>query len=96
MRWRLALIIEAESFFGNKKQFKKLNKDKNDGDPAPKRKRNSLKKKSSRSDGASALFNGQTRSNNLLFQVFKYFMGNVFWPLLIVITGGIILSVILG
>jgi hypothetical protein len=94
MRWRLVFIIEVKSKFEKNKQHEKLNRNGNDGDPAPQVKGNSPKRKSSRSNGATALFFGQTKSNSSLLRVSQYIINNIFWPFLVFIIGNIILSFI--
>lgn len=101
MRRRLVFIIKEEIDFGFKKH-KKLEKleilDIYDGQSAPKGKEDANPETHYYEDDAETMRSNkkQSRIRGRLSRVFGYFMGHITWPLVIVVAGGVILSVILG
>jgi len=93
MAWRLVFIVNKEGIY---QIFE------NDGDPAPFCNESGVLsgtysknefRQFSEDDGASAPFREETKPR-MFARVFHYFMGKIFWRLVTIIAGGIIVAVI--
>ena len=93
-RW-LVLIIEEETNFDFEQEIKEL--DKNDGELAPiSNKETESNKQFHENNGQSTVLSKKKiQTCSLLVHIFNYFMDKIFWPLIIIVTGGILLSIIL-